>query len=73
MDWFKKQSKLVQVLLVLIPFVNWIVELVLRWDMFLKKGGVVRLVIAIVVTFGGLVVGWLDALWLLLFDKIFLQ
>lgn len=25
--WFEKQSRLVQILLLLIPFVNWIVEI----------------------------------------------
>ena len=37
--WFHKQNKLVQVLLLLIPFVNWITEVLVRWSAFLKKGG----------------------------------
>ena len=73
MKWFSKQSKLVQVLLLLIPFVNWITELVVRWSTFAKKGGLLRLIICIIVTFGGFVVGWLDLIWVLLFKKLFLQ
>lgn len=37
MTWFNKQSRLVQVLLLLIPVVNWITEIVVRWSTFLKK------------------------------------
>ena len=73
MNWFKKQSRLVQVLLLIIPGVNWVTELVVRWSTFAKKGGLLRLIICLVVTFGGAFVGWLDAIWMLLFDKLILQ
>ena len=74
MKWFKEQSKLVKIILLLIPFVNWIVELVVRWDTWLKKGGLVRLVVCILVTIpAGIVFGWLDLIWILLYDKLFLQ
>ncbi|MBO7762094.1 MAG: hypothetical protein J6T24_04795 [Clostridia bacterium] len=74
MTWFNKQSRLVQLLLLLIPFVNWITELVVRWSTFLKKGGLLRLVICIIVTVGGgFIFGWLDFIWVLLFKKLFLQ
>ena len=73
MTWFNRQSRLVQILLLLIPVVNWIVEIIVRWSAFLKKGGVVRLIICLVVTIGGLFVGWLDCIWVLLFKKLFLQ
>lgn len=73
MTWFNRQSRIVQILLLLIPVVNWIVEIIVRWSTFLKKGGVVRLIICLVVTIGGLFVGWLDCVWVLLFKKLFLQ
>ncbi len=73
MTWFNRQSRIVQILLLLIPVVNWIVEIIVRWSTFLKKGGVVRLIICLVVTIGGLFVGWLDCIWVLLFKKLFLQ
>ena len=73
MTWFNRQSRLVQILLLLIPVVNWIVEIIVGWSTFLKKGGVVRLIICLVVTIGGLFVGWLDCIWVLLFKKLFLQ
>ena len=73
MTWFNKQSRLVQILLLLIPVVNWITELYVRWTTWLKKGGLIRLVICLVVTIFGVFVGWIDLVWVLLFKKLFLQ
>lgn len=69
--WFHKQSKLIQVLLLLIPFVNYITEILVRWSAFLKKGGAIRLIVCIIVTIPtGIIIGWLDAIWTLLFNKL---
>ncbi len=73
MTWFNKQSRLAQILLLLIPGVNWITEIVVRWSTWLKKGGLIRLVLCILVSFAGLAFGWLDLIWVLLFKKLFLQ
>lgn len=73
MTWFNQQSKVVQVILLLIPFVNWVVEVVVRWSTFSKKGGLVRLIVCLVVTIGGTIIGWLDAIWVLLFNRLVLQ
>jgi len=70
--WFEKQSKLVQIILLLIPVVNWIVEVGVRWSHALKKGSLLKYIIAIVVTFGGLFIGWLDMVWCLLFGHLIL-
>ena len=69
-DWFHKQNKLIQVLLLIIPFINWIVEILVRWSAFLKKGGFFRLLICLVVTIFGVVIGWLDAIWTLCTNKL---
>ena len=72
--WFHKQSKLIQVILLLIPVVNYIVEILVRWSAVLKKGGIVRIVVAIIVTIPtGIIIGWLDAIWTLLFNKLLLE
>ena len=72
--WFHSQSRLIQAILLLIPVVNWIVEILVRWSAVLKKGGVVRIVVAIIVTLpSGVIVGWLDAIWTLLFNKLVLE
>ncbi|MCH5146422.1 MAG: hypothetical protein J1F61_00270 [Clostridiales bacterium] len=68
--WFHKQSKLIQVLLLIIPVVNWFVEIIVRWSAVLRRANILNVVVAIIVTFGGLLVGWLDAIWVLLFNKL---
>lgn len=70
--WFEKQSKLVQIILLFIPFVNWVVEVLVRWDHALRTKSLLKVIIAVVVTFGGLVIGWLDAIWCLLFGHLLL-
>ena len=69
-SWFHKQNKLIQVILLLIPVINWIMEILVRWSAFLKKGGAVRLVVSLVVTIFGVVIGWLDAIWTLITNKL---
>ncbi len=73
MTWFNRQSRLVQVLLLLIPVVNWITEIVVRWSTFFKKGGIIRLIVCIVVTFLGIIVGWIDLIWVLITKHLFFQ
>ena len=60
MTWFNKQSRLIQLLLLIIPGVNWVTEIVVRWSTWLKKKGLLRLLICIFV-------------WVLLFKKLCLQ
>ena len=74
MTWFNKQSRLVQLLLLLIPGINWLTELLVRWGTWMKKGGLIRLIVCVIVTVGGgFIFGWLDFVWVLLFKKLFLQ
>ncbi len=68
--WFNKQSRLVQIILLLIPVVNWVIEILVRWSAFLKTKSVLTLVVAILVTFLGLAFGWLDLVWCLLFKHL---
>ncbi|MBE7088744.1 MAG: hypothetical protein E7370_04435 [Clostridiales bacterium] len=74
MTWFNKQSRLIQIILLLIPGINWITEIVVRWSTWLKQKGLLRLIICILVTIpSGIIIGWLDLLWVILFKKLFLQ
>ena len=70
--WFEKQSRLVQLLLLLIPGVNWVVEVLVRWDHALRKKDLLKTIIALIVTVFGLVFGWIDAIWCLLFGHLLL-
>ena len=69
--WFNKQSQLVKILLLLIPGVNWVVEVLIRWPQYLKKNSIVRLVLAIIATVPtGIAIGIIDAILVLLTGKI---
>lgn len=68
--WFEKQSRLVQILLLLIPFVNWIVEVLVRWSHALNRGSLIKVLIALFVTMFGLVFGYIDLIWCLLFKHL---
>ncbi|MCR4697788.1 MAG: hypothetical protein K5762_00315 [Bacilli bacterium] len=71
MTWFNKQSRLVQIILLLIPVVNWVVEIFVRVTAVLEKptlGNILGLVFGIIVP----VFGWLDLVWVLLFNHLIL-
>ena len=68
--WFNKQSRLLQILLLLIPGVNWITEILGRWSAFLHSKSIITLLFAILVTFTGFVFGWVDLIWCLLFKHL---
>ncbi len=70
--WFNKQSRLVQFLLLLIPVVNWLVELFVRGEKFFKEGGIVNLLMLIVAIFSFGILGWIDLVWTLLFNHLVL-
>ena len=67
---FNKLPRLVQLLLLLIPGVNWITEIVVRWSAFLTTKSLFTLIFAIVVTVVGIVLGWIDLIWVLLFKHL---
>ena len=69
--WFYKQSFLVQLILLLIPGVNWVVEICVRWSAYFKTNNIITLAFAILVTIPcGIVIGWIDLVWLLLFGHL---
>ncbi len=52
--WFNKQSRLVQVILLVIPLVGWIVELLVRLSIALRTKSVLHIVVFVLF----LVIGW---------------
>ena len=73
-NWFHKRNKLIQIILLLIPPINYIVEILVRWSAFFRKGGIFRFIICILVTIPtGIIIGWLDMIWVLLFNKLLLE
>ncbi len=70
--WFNSQSRLIQILLLLIPGVNWITEICVRWSEAIKTKNLIHIIVAILVTFVGVCFGWLDLVWVLLFNHLIL-
>ena len=70
--WFNKQSRLVQILLLLIPFVNWVVEILVRFSLALRTKNLVHILVAVLIIIVGLPFGWLDLVWVLLFNHMLL-
>ncbi|MGN1061385.1 MAG: hypothetical protein ACI4QN_06590 [Candidatus Coproplasma sp.] len=52
--WFNSQDRLLQVILLILPVVGWIVELLVRLSVMLRKKDVVSIVVFVLF----LVVGW---------------
>ena len=72
-NFFNKQGRLIQIILLFIPVINWVMEVCVRWSTYFKTKSLIMLVIAIIVTLPlGLIVGWLDMLWCLLFNRLIL-
>lgn len=71
MTWFNKQSRLVQIILLLIPFVNWIVELYVRITAVLEKPSTEN-ILGLILSLFGIILGWIDLIWVLLFNHLFL-
>ncbi len=69
---FEKQPRLIQLILLLIPFVNWVTEILVRWSHAQRTGSLLKYVLAIIVTFAGLVFGYIDLIWCLLFKHLLL-
>lgn len=67
---FEKLPRLAQIILLLIPGVNWVTEILVRWSHALHRGGFFKYLIAILVTVFGLAFGWIDVIWCLLFKHL---
>lgn len=71
--WFNKQSRLIQLILLLIPGVNWVVELLVRLSVALRKQDLISVLLFIICIPGvGVILGWIDLIWTLLFNHLFL-
>lgn len=71
MKWFNSQSRLVQIILLLIPGVNWLTEILVRVSSIIEKQSlenVLGLIFSIIIPF----FGYLDLVWVLLFNRLIL-
>ena len=67
--WFDKQSRLIQLILLLIPIVNWVVEILVRLSALLTNASgknILGVICAIFIP----VWGWVDLVCVLLFNHL---
>lgn len=69
---FQKLPKIVQLLLLIIPFVGWVTEVVVRLSAFLHGKATNQLIILILSIPFGLILGIVDFVWVLLKGKLIL-
>lgn len=66
-------AKVWRIILLFVPFANWIVEIALRWTLFAEKKDIGSLIMAIVVTVGfGNLVGIVDGVFMIIKDSLVL-
>ncbi len=65
-SWFNSQNRLVQVILLVIPFVGWVVECLVRLSIMLRTQSVLHIVVFLLFLFVGW--GW----FLCIIDLIYL-
>jgi hypothetical protein len=67
---FEKLPRLVQLILLLIPVVNWVIEILVRGSNLIHNltlGNIIGLILVIIF---GLPLGWIDFIWVLLFKHL---
>ena len=67
---FQSLPRLVQFILLLIPGVNWIVEILVRVSAVFEKASLRNIIGLILGVFLGFVFGWVDLIWVLLFKHL---
>ncbi len=71
MSWFNKQSRIIQILLLLIPGVGWITEIIVRVTGVIEKPtleNILGVIFGIIIP----VFSWIDLIWVLLFNHLLL-
>lgn len=72
MKWFNSLPRLVQIILLLIPGVNWVVEVIVRVSAVIQKptgGNILGLIFGVFIP---VISGWIDLIWCLLFKHLVL-
>ena len=70
--WFEEQSLLIKVILLILPFVGWVVEILVRLSAFLRKKSTLNLVCLIIGIIGNWIWSVIDLVVLLVTGRLFL-
>ena len=72
MKWFNSLPRLVQFILLIIPFVGWIVEIYVRLTAMLQKTTTTNILGFVLFLLFGSVLAYVDLVWVLLFKHLIL-
>ncbi len=72
MKWFNSLPRLVQFILLIIPFVGWVVEIFVRLSAMLEKTTTENILGFILFLFFGSILAYVDFVWVLLFNHLIL-
>jgi hypothetical protein len=67
---FQSLPRIVQFLLLLIPFVNWVTEIIVRVSAIFERFSLRNLIGLILGVFFGFAFGWVDLIWCLIFKHL---
>ena len=68
---FQRLPRLVQIILLLIPGVNWVTEFIVRLSAMIERPSFKNILGFIIAIPFGIIIGWLDIVWCLLFKRLF--
>jgi len=70
--WFEKQSLLLKIILLIIPFVGWVVEILVRVSAVIRKASVLNIVGLVIGIFGNLIWAIVDLVFVIISGKLLL-
>lgn len=70
--WFEEQSRLIKVILLILPIVGWVVEVFVRLSAVLRKSSVPNIVGLVIAIIGNWIWSVIDLVVLIVTGKLFL-
>ncbi|MBQ9899792.1 MAG: hypothetical protein IJM36_01550 [Acholeplasmatales bacterium] len=67
---FQSLPRLIQIILLLIPVVNWVTEVIVRVSAIFERFSLRNLIGLILAIFLGFAFGWVDLIWCLIFKHL---
>ena len=70
--WFEEQSRLIKVILLILPIVGWVVEILVRLSAVLRNSSVLNIVGLVIAIIGNWIWSVIDLVVLIVTGKLFL-
>ena len=68
--WFDEQDRLIRILLLLIPFIGWLVEVLVRISVTIRKPETINIAGCIVFAVGGWIFQFVDLIFFIITDHM---